>query len=253
MNEALLGQYATRFYLPLSALSRRWRGFSRRLRGKVNISELPKRLPRVSWNRATGSQPFGVWEGSKSHGDVRLSELAILSALAAECEDGTDLFEIGTFDGRTTFNLAMNSPGGCRVHTLDLPPDTATAFSIDVAERSLVQKARSGARYERNRARHPDALGKIRQLLGDSGTFDFSPWAGRCSLVFVDGSHTYDYLLSDTRAAMTMVRPGGVIVWHDYGVWDGVTTGLEELEARERYGLRNVRGTSLVVWRRASA
>jgi hypothetical protein len=71
--------------------------------------------------------------------------------------------------------------------------------------------------------------------------------------VFVDGSHTYDYLLSDTRAAMTMVRPGGVIVWHDYGVWDGVTTGLEELEARERYGLRNVRGTSLVVWRRASA
>ncbi len=250
MNAALTGYYATRIYLPLSAASSRWRAFSRRMRGKHDPAVQVRRLPRVSWSDATPSRRFDVWEGEKSHGDVRLSELAILSAFATQCADGTDLFEIGTFDGRTTFNLAMNSPAACLVHTLDLPPDTSTAFAIEGAERSLVNKARSGARYERNRTEHPAAVGKITQLLGDSGSFDFSSYAGRCSMVFVDGSHAYDYVHSDTKAAMSMVRPGGVIVWHDYGVWEGVTRALEEIDARERYGLRNIRGTSLVYWRK---
>lgn len=69
-------------------------------------------------------------------------------------------------------------------------------------------------------------------------------------MVFVDGSHAYDYVLSDTRAAMTIVDPGGLVVWHDYGIWEGVTNALDELEQRERFGLRNIRGTSLVIWKR---
>jgi hypothetical protein len=51
---------------------------------------------------------------------------------------------------------------------------------------------------------------------------------------------------------MEAIAPGGVIVWHDYGVWKGVTKGLEELEDQEGLGLKNIRGTSLVVWRKPS-
>ena len=87
-------------------------------------------------------------------------------------------------------------------------------------------------------------------MLGDSAAFDYSPYRNNCPLIFVDGSHAYNYGLSDTRAALEMVEPGGVIVWHDYGIWKGVTEALEELEAAERLGPRNFKGTSLVVWRK---
>jgi hypothetical protein len=66
----------------------------------------------------------------------------------------------------------------------------------------------------------------------------------------VDGSHNYDYVMSDTRAAMDIANGGGVVVWHDYGVWEDVTKALDELEQREGYGLRNISGTSLVYWKK---
>ena len=48
---------------------------------------------------------------------------------------------------------------------------------------------------------------------------------------------------------MRLIRPGGIVLWHYYGVWPGVTQALEELEAAPRLGLVNIRGTSLVLWR----
>ena len=49
---------------------------------------------------------------------------------------------------------------------------------------------------------------------------------------------------------MSMTRSGGVVLWHDYGVWEDVTRALNELEERDRYGLRNISGTSLVYWKK---
>lgn len=87
------------------------------------------------------------------------------------------------------------------------------------------------------------------QLRGDSATFDWSPHVGRAGLVFVDGSHAYDYVRKDSETAMRLVRPGGVVLWHDYGVWPGVNQALEELDARLGLGLVHIVGTSLVFWR----
>ena len=72
---------------------------------------------------------------------------------------------------------------------------------------------------------------------------------GRAGLVFVDGSHAYDYAKKDSETAMRLVRPRGIVLWHDYGVWPGVTQALEELEAARRPWLVHIRGTSLVFWR----
>jgi hypothetical protein len=139
------------------------------------------------------------------------------------------------------------------VYTLDLPPEIATAFPAAEGERHMVEKTRPGSRYEKYAPTCPAAVGKIRQLMGDSAVFDFTPFVNSCSLVFVDGSHAFDYAMSDTRAAMRIVKEGGIIVWHDYGVWEGVTRALEELERDNRYGLRNIRGTSLVYWKKGAS
>ena len=90
---------------------------------------------------------------------------------------------------------------------------------------------------------------RITQLHGDSATFDFTPYEDRCDLVFVDGSHAYEYTVKDTETAFRLKRPGGVIIWHDYGVWEGVTRALEEFERRTNAGLKHIHGTSLVVFK----
>lgn len=114
----------------------------------------------------------------------------------------------------------------------------------------MVDKPKPGSRYERHRVTYPAVVGKIHQLLGDSAAFDYTLYENSCSLVFVDGSHNYDYVMSDTRAAMEMTNVGGVVIWHDYGVWEDVTRALDALEQREGYGLRSISGTSLVYWKK---
>ena len=251
MKELSLGYFATRIYLPLSGLSRRWRRFLRHIRGKPDRFLQNTQLAEVSWKDCTKRRSIKIWEHEKENGNVRISELAILSAFAADCKDGTNLFEIGTFDGRTTLNLALNSPARCTIYTLDLPPDLSTMFSLAEGERHMVDKPKPGSRYERHRKTYPGAIGKIHQLLGDSAAFDFSPYKDSCSLVFVDGSHHYDYVMSDSKAAMDMATVGGIVIWHDYGIWEDVTNALAALEQRGDYGLRCIRGTSLVCWKKA--
>lgn len=145
-------------------------------------------------------------------GNVSAFELDVIAALVKSHRPGV-LFEIGTFDGRTTLNMAANAPEGATVYTLDLPAESvdATAFALELNEHIFVRKPRSGARF----ADAPTPY-TIVQLLGDSATFDFSPFFGRVDFMFIDGSHAYEYVRSDTLAALEMVRPGGIIIWHDY-------------------------------------
>ncbi|MGM0632193.1 MAG: class I SAM-dependent methyltransferase [Pseudomonadota bacterium] len=250
MNGKLQGALALYLQLPMSGLARSWRRLSRRLRGKRDRGLQPVRLPPVRWQQLTGRRWPGLLEPSKANGNVRISELAILNALAGDVPDGDMLFEIGTFDGRTTVNLAAASPPGCTVCTLDLPPDVDTAHALAPGERHMVDKPESGARIRSYRETGAPFAARIRQLYGDSGTFDFSPHEGRCGLVFVDGSHAADYVRSDSRAAFRLLREGGLVVWHDYGIWQDVTTTLESLAEQDGLPIRYVRGTSLAVCRK---
>ena len=242
--DRLAGVYATSVYLPFSALSRRLR-----LASKAERTHLqPTRLPSVSWRNIIKPGQIRLLETRKCNGNVRLSELGVLAQLAHNCRKGGTLFEIGTFDGRTTLNLATNAPRGCKVVTLDLPDNGETKFALDKGERRFTRKAVSGERYRRYVGRDT-AMAEIEQLLGDSACFDAGRYRRSCTLVFVDGSHAYDYVLSDSSLARELIEPGGVIVWHEYGVWRGVTKGLEELAAGWHAPLLHVRGTSLVVLR----
>ncbi len=249
MKELFYGFYGTRIYLPLSGLSRKWRRFSKRLRNKEDCLLQQVKLPEISWKQCTSNRTARIWEHDKANGNIRISELGIISLIAEGCDDRTNLFEIGTFDGRTSLNLAFSSPANCLIFTLDLSPEMYTQFSLAHGERHMVEKAKSGARIEKYHQSNSLITNKINQLYGDSATFDYTPYINSCSFVFVDGSHSYDYAMSDTIVAMKIIKKGGVIIWHDYGIWEGVTKALEELEEREKFGLKNICGTSLVYWK----
>jgi len=40
---------------------------------------------------------------------------------------------------------------------------------------------------------------------------------GPFDLIFIDGSHYYEYVKSDTQNALGCLTAGGLVVWHDYG------------------------------------
>lgn len=173
-----------------------------------------------------------ILEPASANGNVTLQELFSLNFLVAACAPKV-LFEIGTFDGRTTLNLAANSPANARIFTLDLPASdlNKTKFAIEEYDRLYVQKPLSGARFQGR-----SEGGKITQLLGDSARFDFSPYFNSVDFVFVDGSHAYEYALNDSRIALQLLRnQKGMIVWHDYGhvCWPGVVRALDQLSTND--------------------
>ena len=249
MKEFIYGFYGVRIYLPLSGLSRKWRRFTRNLRKKEGKLLQQISLPSIQWKQCTGYRVAKIWESDKANGNIRISELSIINLIAANSEDGTNLFEIGTFDGRTSLNLAFSSPTNCKIFTLDLKPEMDTEYLLEKGERHMVEKEMSGSRIEKYKESNNFITNKINQLFGDSAKFDFSPYYNSCSFVFVDGSHAYDYVMSDSKEAMKMIRKGGVIIWHDYGIWEGVTQALEEIDSKNNIRIKNIDGTSLAYWK----
>jgi hypothetical protein len=92
---------------------------------------------------------------------------------------------------------------------------------------------------------------KIVQLYGDSALLDFAPFDAKIDMAFVDGSHSYENVLSDSLNMLQLLRDGkGILVWHDYtGSHPGVVKALNRLYSKHRSfaRLRHVRGTTLVV------
>ena len=185
-------------------------------------------------------------EPARADGNISLLELLVI-VRAVRKYSPSAIFEIGTFDGRTALNMACNCSDDAIVYTLDLPRDglASTALPVGPCDRPYIAKDLSGARYLGTRFES-----KIKQLYGDSATFDFSPYLGKIDLVFVDGAHTYEYVLNDSRKAAEMLKGGrGAVFWHDYdGVREGVTRALNELySTAPGFGrLRRIEGTSLV-------
>lgn len=189
-------------------------------------------------------QPIQILEPIASDGNVSLYELIAVNALI-KSYNSNSLFEIGTFDGRTTLNMAVNSPQESQIFTLDLPKGQMFDTNLDLAptERRYINKETSGLRFMGK-----SEAGKIVQLYGDSASFDFAPYYNAMDFIFIDGSHAYEYVLNDSINAFKMVKEHGIIVWHDYTAWEGVTKALNELWFGDTMfkNIKHIEGTTLV-------
>jgi hypothetical protein len=155
-------------------------------------------------------------------------EAYVLAAISAHVRPQA-AFEIGTFTGGGTLLMARHAGPGCPVYTLDMPPAAKSlklpGVDLDPPEED---DTRIGERF-----RGTEEARQITQLYGDSATFDYSPYKGRMDLVLVDGSHSYSYVMSDTRKALEMLSPRGTIVWDDCAtVHPGVAQALDKIGAR---------------------
>jgi len=185
-------------------------------------------------------------------GGTSINESWILAVLAKRAKR---LFEFGTCTGRTTYLWALNSPPDARITTITLRPDQVRDCEVSEGDHE------TDARYARNESiftkfyySGTDVEYKIEQLFGDSKQFDETPYLGKCDLIFIDGSHAYSFVVNDTRKAIRMLKPGGLLIWHDYrGEREtrGVFRALNELV--DTLPLFRIRETSFVFYRMEEA
>jgi tetratricopeptide (TPR) repeat protein len=183
--------------------------------------------------------PYTLIDYLHDYGDVPLNELIVLLKIVRAAGPSV-MFEIGTFLGGTTLQFAANS--NADIYTLDLPP----AGHQDYKQPEI---------FDKDLDVYPDTPGKkfigspcekrIKQLYGNSQTYDFSPYHGKIDIVFVDASHHYEDVRNDSINALKMVKEGGIILWHDYASYaPGVVRAIEDISAG--VSLIHIEGTSLV-------
>jgi hypothetical protein len=186
------------------------------------------------------SIPVTLIEYQYTYGEMPADELIALCRIVWN-RNPEAIFEIGTYLGGTTLQLAANS--SAEVYTLDLPPPGHK----DYAEPHMrdpeldVYPTHPGVRFQSS----PYA-DRIHQLFGDSRMYDFTPYYGSMDFVFVDGCHHHEFVLHDSQAALKMVSADGIVVWHDYASYaPAVVQVLNELG--KVVPLVSIAGTSLVI------
>ena len=151
------------------------------------------------------------------------------------------IFEFGTFTGTTT-KLLADSASCAEVHTLDLPAEEI--IWEERVEEYIGVKEYIGIAFKEN----PDYKGRIIQHRINSRKFDYSPFKGKCDLVFVDASHEYQDVVHDSDRALEIVSPRGIIVWDDYQYSvPGVVRALNEVNGNG-INLARIANSRLVVY-----
>ena len=163
-----------------------------------------------------------VW-GDSRHG-FRMT-LGLAQAVSTRVRPGEVVIELGTYVGFGTYHLAYNAQD--RVHIVTVDSGSTRATGTDANKRY--------PEYELGRAfKHaPDWLRRrITQVVSKTSDFDPLPFRGRVSLVWVDAGHSVDGCVVDSMLAISLVEPGGYVLWDDVSSsWPGVVICLRKLQS----------------------
>jgi predicted O-methyltransferase YrrM len=209
---------AVRFWSRLLATAGKWRDVTRPSVGLPSRSTLDLLYPEIDL------EAVHLERGQAQNGEVTTTELLALTAVARKVAPRR-VFEFGTFMGTTTLHLARACPNA-EIFTLDLPDTGALAVPLDQGDAVLNEWSTTNKDKRNFRGRTESA--RITELYGDSLNFDFSRYEASMDLVFVDAAHDPVHAAADTRNALFMLAPRGVILWHDYGRAPGVTAAVTE-------------------------
>lgn len=150
------------------------------------------------------------------------------------------MIEIGVNDGRNPQVLLARENAVERYFGIDVPPSYRPALRVQAHE----VPARPG-----HLVRDP----RFELILRPNGSLDLTPAdLPEADVVFIDGDHGAKAVLHDTMLAQSIVRPGGLIIWHDYhdlgnvdvkSVLDALQIGLE----RAGKTIQHIEGTWLCI------
>jgi predicted O-methyltransferase YrrM len=131
-------------------------------------------------------------------------EMEVLAALARSIS-ARDMLEIGCRDGRTARLMLHNVPTLQRYQGIDVKPGYRPQHSHQLSEIPKIPGmfANDNPRFE--------------LILRPRGSLDLTADdLPPCDICYIDGDHGDFAVNRDSNLAFRIVRPGGLIVWHDY-------------------------------------
>lgn len=159
------------------------------------------KLPTVSRSRLK-LRPMD-WTGMTRR-FMNAGELETLIALFASVRP-RGVLEFGINEGRTAKAILANVPGIERYQGIDVTRGYVTAKAVQRKE----VPDNPGHMVQGDR--------RVHLVLSARGSLDLKPSDLQpCDAAFIDGDHGREAVMHDTRLARQLVRPGGIIVWHDY-------------------------------------
>ena len=157
---------------------------------------------------------FGTWEGTGTCYCLEECDATVWTINLPEGE---------VIDGQPAYSSAP----------ADVPPGAA---AIENRNGAAVYQTDAGV-FVGHRYRSAGFGHRVCQIYCDTRAWDTSAYPpGFFDTALIDGGHSEEVVLSDTRKALSVVRPGGLILWHDFcpdpGAFDacssvvGVVSGL---------------------------
>lgn len=144
-------------------------------------------------------------------------EVEIIIALIANVR-ARSVIEFGVNEGRTAKLILANVPTVTFYQGIDVTPGGGYVPAKSVQHRELPQRPGHFAKDDP----------RFRLVLRRRGSLDLTAAdLMRCDVAFIDGDHGRVAVMHDTALARACVRPGGIIIWHDYN--DGGTVDVREV------------------------
>lgn len=191
-----------------------------------------------------GNSTIKVFHPATTPTGCRLIELILFGYLAGSLDD-IHFFEIGTSEGRTTRNIAINLGEKGRLTSIDLAADQFSSME----QMPDYQKHESRLANAKFISDLPESIKtKIKLLHGDSTQYNFKEEVGEYDIVFVDGNHATEVVLKDAQTATQLLRrDGGIILFHDY-LPDSMPTVVDAIhDLSKKHQMIWLEGTKLAV------
>ncbi|SMC35281.1 class I SAM-dependent methyltransferase [Moheibacter sediminis] len=128
------------------------------------------------------------------------TDIALLKSLCRKFENAS-YFEIGTWRGESVKNVA------------DVAKD---CYTLNLSRQQIINLGMP-ANYADAHAFFSKGLNNVTHLEGDSRTFDYAGLNKKFDVIFIDGNHHHDFVVSDTKKVFeNLIHENSIIVWHDY-------------------------------------
>lgn len=169
-----------------------WNRYLTRKHGHFKLPVIPLSF---FTGRSAFVEPFSFLDGGSG-----ITDMALLRKIASNIPECT-YFEIGTWRGESVANVA---PEASVCYTLNLPEKDLRHYLDDPG-------------YLGSQAVFSHHIRNVRHLYGNSADFNFAELNVKADLIFIDGDHHYESIVSDTRRILeNLCHDETIIVWHDY-------------------------------------
>lgn len=165
-------------------------------------------------------------------GTSLITDMVLLKKLASRFES-CNYLEIGSWRGESVANVSENTS---QIMTINLSKEEMKSMNLKQEFIDL-------------HGFFSKDIAKMNEIFHNSKTLDFNKLKNNFDLIFIDGDHSYEGVLNDTKKTFNLRKNSqSVIVWHDYGyspenvrysTLKAILDGIPALKHRNLYHVSN--------------